>query len=112
MRHVAALWMRYRMFTPSRASSVVFLLSLASPTLAADLLGRLTQGGKPRANVEVTLQRDGSKSASDEKRASKTDAAGNFAFTGIAPGSYKLNCGGTERPVNIRAGGNRLDCKD
>ena len=97
------------MFNFSRFGSMILLLTLASPTVAAELLGRVTQGGKPQANQTVTLRNNDAKA---QPLTNNTDAAGNFVFSGVAPGEYTLKCNGKDRPVTIGAGGNRSDCKD
>src|SRR5262249_30205186 len=72
-----------------RSISVVLLFSFALPTLAADLLGKVMHNGQPRANVEVILQSAdarGNPLANPPPLKKRSDDAGNFVFSGIAPG--------------------------
>jgi hypothetical protein len=82
------------------------LVVLTAPTWAAELLGRVIEHGKPKANVEVTLKGG----TPDVTLTRRTDAAGNFAFTGVVPGSYKLSCTGPGKAIEVRPGANGQDC--
>ena len=95
------------MFTNGRLGFVVFVFLLASPTLAADLLGTVRQNGQLRANVEVKLEGTGAAASPNPTR---SNGSGSFAFSGIAPGKYKLSCGGKDILVDVRAGANSSDC--
>lgn len=64
---------------------------------AARILGKVMEGPRPQADLEVTLTDAGGA----QKAKLKTDSDGRFVFEGLTPGKYKVS---TEKPVTRRKG--------
>jgi hypothetical protein len=78
------------------------LTAYASWALAADLAGAVrNQQGQPRPGVEVNL-RGTEPTTENIARSTTATGAGEFVFSKIPPGAYKLTCG-SNQPTDFSA---------
>jgi hypothetical protein len=87
----------------------LIVLACGSSALAADLIGKVTRNGRSQPNAQVSLQ---SKAKPSEPLTTRTDAAGNYAFSRLATGAYIVTCNDKPMEVDVLPGVTRADCKD
>lgn len=83
-----------QVFGNTSVRALLLTLLFASQALAASVSGRITSGGTGIAGMEVRLWARTAKGYSvtaPTARVVTTDAMGNYAITGVAAGTYKLD---------------------
>lgn len=97
-----------------RCMVAAVLFSCAQWAVSADLVGTVRDiDGRIMSNSKVTLRSQ----LSGNTQTTQATGAGQFAFTGIPPGKYVLDCNGNESSKSdepgfeVGAGINRRDCK-
>jgi hypothetical protein len=83
-------------------SLALVLSTIADPLLAADLSGTVYRGGRPAANLSITVE-GGNVEA-------RTDGRGGYRLD-LPPGSYILVIRGQRIPVTVSSGGTRQDIR-
>lgn len=83
--------------------SLTLVLSIiAAPLVAAELSGKVYRGGRPVANVSITVE--------GGKGETRTDGKGEYKLD-LQPGSYVLVIRGQRFSVTVSAGGTRQDIR-
>jgi hypothetical protein len=86
-----------------RIASLALVLSMiADPLLAAELSGTVYRGGRPAANLSITVE-GGNVEA-------RTDGRGEYKLD-LPPGNYVLVIRGQRIPITVSSGGTRQDIR-